>query len=80
MQGEATQNAAYETAQQVAGRLGIDPSQVRRYCEQGRLSGAYKPHPRMWLIPRGAVPDRAGLRRRPPRWAAQLTVGKRPKR
>lgn len=65
----------YETAQQVAARLGIDPSQVRRYCEQGRLEGAFKPHSRMWLVPRGAVPAEAGVRRRPPGWATPRTVG-----
>lgn len=72
MPGEAERAgtaAAHETAQQVAGRLGIDASQVRRYCEQGRFEGAFKPHPRMWLIPRGAVPAEAGVRRRPPSWA-----------
>lgn len=65
----------YETAQQVAGRLGIDPSQVRRYCEQGRIEGAFKPHSRMWLVPRGAVPMEAEVRRRPPSWAPPRTVG-----
>lgn len=69
VQSEAAQNGVYETAQDVAGRLGIDASQVRRYCEQGRIEGAYKPHPRMWLIPRGEVPKEAGLRRRPQSWA-----------
>ncbi|CAN5787592.1 hypothetical protein BH23ACT11_BH23ACT11_10260 [soil metagenome] len=67
--------AGYETAQQVAGRLGIDPSQVRRYCEQGRIEGAFKPHARMWLVPRGAVPAEAEVRRRPPGWAPPRTVG-----
>lgn len=70
----------YETAQQVAGRLGIDPSQVRRYCEQGRIEGAFKPHPRMWLVPRGAVPTESEVRRRPPSWspgwAPPRTVGR----
>ncbi len=69
----------YETAQQVAERLGIDPSQVRRYCERGRIEGAFKPHPRMWLIPRGAVPVGSEVRRRPPSWeqgwAPPRTVG-----
>lgn len=65
----------YETAQQVALRLGIDPSQVRRYCEQGRIDGAFKPHPRMWLIPRGAIPTEAELRRRRPSWEPPRTVG-----
>lgn len=65
----------YETAQQVAGRLGIDPSQVRRYCDQGRIEGAFKPHDRMWLVPRGAVPAEAETRRRPPSWAPPRTVG-----
>lgn len=64
-----------ETAQQVAGRLGIDLSQVRRYCEQGRTEGAFKPHARMWLVPRGAVPAEADARRRPPSWAPPRTVG-----
>jgi len=76
MPGEAVGIAvAHETAQQVANRLGIDPSQVRRYCEQGRFEGAFKPHPRMWLIPRGAVPTEAEVRRRPPSWASPRTVG-----
>lgn len=68
--GEAgTAAVVHETAQEVAIRLGIDPSQVRRYCEQGRFEGAFKPHPRMWLIPRGAVPRESEVRRRPPSWA-----------
>lgn len=65
----------YETAQQVASRLGIDPSQVRRYCEQGRFEGAFKPHPRMWLIPKDAVPQTTGGAGRPPTWATPRTVG-----
>ncbi len=65
----------YETSQQVAGRLGIDPSQVRRYCEQGRIKGAFKLHPRMWLVPRGAVPTQAQVRPRSPGWAPPRTVG-----
>lgn len=74
----AAENAAvpgYETAEQVAGRLGIDSSQVRRYCEQGRFEGAIKPHPRLWLIPRGTVPKMTSGRGRPPTWATPQTVG-----
>lgn len=58
----------YETAKQVAERLDIDPSQIRRYCEEGRIEGAFKPHPRMWLIPRGAMPSETGFGR-PPSWS-----------
>lgn len=65
----------YETGPQAAARLGIDPSQVRRYCEQGRMEGAFKPHPRMWLVPRGTIPTEAELRRRPPSWAPLRTIG-----
>lgn len=64
----------YETVAQVAKRLGIDSSQVRRYCEQDRFRGAFKLHPRMWLIPRGAVPQTTGYGR-PPSWATPQTVG-----
>jgi len=74
----AAENAAvpgYETAEQVASRLSIDSSQVRRYCEQGRFEGAFKPHPRLWLIPRGAVPRMTPGRGRPPTWATPQTVG-----
>jgi hypothetical protein len=60
----------YETAAEVAARLGIDSSQVRRYCEQDRFNGAFKPHPRMWLIPRGAMPTETGFGR-PPTWQDQ---------
>jgi hypothetical protein len=67
--------AGYETSQQVAVRLGIDASQVRRYCEQGRIEGAFKPHARMWLVPRGTVPTEAQVRRRSPGWAPPRTVG-----
>lgn len=58
----------YETATEVAARLSVDSSQVRRYCEQDRFEGAFKPHPRMWLIPRGAMPTQTGFGR-PPSWA-----------
>ena len=75
-EGKAATVAVYETAQQVAGRLGIDPSQVRRYCERGRFEGAFKPHSRMWLIPQGSAPTRPTVRRRPPSWAAPVSVGR----
>jgi len=38
---------------------GVDESQVRRYCEAGRVPGAYRAG-HVWLIPRGtAKPQRA---------------------
>jgi hypothetical protein len=57
--------ADFETTTEVAERLGIDSSQVRRYCEQGRFEGAFKPHTRMWLIPRGTEPNIRNVGRRP---------------
>jgi predicted site-specific integrase-resolvase len=56
----------YETSSQVAERLGIDQSQVRRYCTQGRLKGAIKVA-NTWFVPEGEVPDIKGLGR-PPTW------------
>lgn len=60
----------YETAAQAAERLGIDTSQVRRYCEAGRWEGAFKAHPRLWLVPKGTTPERKSSGR-PPGWAKQ---------
>lgn len=57
----------YETAAQAAERLGIDRSQVRRYCEAGRWEGAFKAHPRLWLVPKSTVPQRKNSGR-PPAW------------
>lgn len=59
----------YETAADAAERLGIDPSQVRRYCEQDRWPGAVKMAGR-WVMPAGSVPTTAGFGR-PPRWAKE---------
>lgn len=75
MAGENATVPGYETAEQVASRLGIDASQVRRYCEQDRFEGAFKPHSRLWLIPRGAMPKMTTGRGRPPTWATPQTVG-----
>ncbi len=58
---------SYETSQEVADRLGIDSSQIRRYCEQRRFSGALKIANR-WLIPRGAIPQAKHFGR-PPTWS-----------
>jgi uncharacterized NAD-dependent epimerase/dehydratase family protein len=55
---------SYETSQEVADRLGIDASQIRRFCEQERFSGAVKIANR-WLIPRGARPDARHFGRTP---------------
>lgn len=57
----------YETASDVAKRLSIDASQVRRYLEEGRFPGAFKLHPRLWLVPKGAVPEPKDGGR-PPTW------------
>ena len=57
----------YETTTQAAERFGIDPSQVRRYCEQGRIAGIVKVANR-WLIPKDSWPVPAGFGR-PPEWA-----------
>jgi hypothetical protein len=46
----------YETSQQVADRLEVDASQVRRYCEHERFPGAVKIANR-WFIPKGAMPE-----------------------
>ncbi len=59
----------YGTAAEAAARLKIDPSQVRRYCEQGRWPGAVKMAGR-WVMPSGSVPTTAGFGR-PPRWAKE---------
>lgn len=56
----------YEPASHTAIRLGIDPSQVRRYCEQGRMPGAVKISHR-WLIPLDSTPETKGFGR-PPKW------------
>ncbi len=63
----------YEIAARAAERLQIDPSQVRRYCEQGRWPGAFKIAGR-WVMPAGSFPETSGFGR-PPRWAAPQTVG-----
>lgn len=52
----------YETVEQAAERLGIDPSQVRRYCRDGKMPGATKMG-RMWVVPSGATPQDAGFGR-----------------
>ena len=59
----------YETAAEAAERLGITPSQVRRYCEQERWPGAVKMAGR-WVMPKASVPTTAGFGR-PPRWAKE---------
>ena len=59
---------AYETAAEAALRLGVDRSQIRRYCEAGRWKGAFKVHPRLWLVPKGTTPERKSSGR-PPTWA-----------
>jgi hypothetical protein len=56
----------YETAADTAKRLNLDPSQIRRYCEQDRIPGAFKIANR-WLIPKGATPEPKGFGR-PPTW------------
>lgn len=63
--------ADYETSAQAAERLGIDRSQVRRYCEEGRWEGAFKPHPRLWLVPKDTKPKRKAFGR-PPAWAGTV--------
>jgi hypothetical protein len=61
----------YETAQEAAGRFGIDDSQVRRLCIAGRVPGAVKVG-RQWLIPSGAWPEETGFGR-PPEWRKWTT-------
>jgi excisionase family DNA binding protein len=56
----------YETAQEAAGRYGVDDSQVRRLCIAGRIPGAVKVG-RQWLIPSEAWPEQTGFGR-PPEW------------
>jgi hypothetical protein len=60
----------YETAAQAAERLGIDTSQVRRYCEAGGWEGTFKAHPSLWLVPKGTTPERKSSGRLPG-WAKQ---------
>lgn len=61
----------YETAQEAAGRFGVDDSQVRRLCIAGRVPGAVKVG-RQWLIPSGAWPEETGFGR-PPEWRRWTT-------
>lgn len=63
----------FETSAQAAERLGIDPSQVRRYCEHRRWPGAQKLAGR-WVMPTGSFPETADFGR-PPTWATPQTVG-----
>ena len=56
----------YETSTQTAERLGIHPSQIRRYCEEDRIKGAVKMANR-WFIPTGAMPEIKDFGR-PPTW------------
>lgn len=65
----------YETAQEAAARYGIDDSQVRRYCSQGRIPGAVKVG-RQWLVPADAWPKESEVIRRPPRWANPESTSK----
>ena len=59
----------YETAKEAAERYGIDDSQVRRYCAQGRIRGAVKVG-HQWLVPVDSWPEEAGPGPgRPPEWA-----------
>lgn len=44
----------YSTSE-AAALLGISASQVCRHCALGRVPGAYRPHPRMWLIPASGI-------------------------
>ncbi|WP_273845364.1 helix-turn-helix domain-containing protein [Rubrobacter calidifluminis] len=62
----------YETSAQAAERYGIDQSQVRRYCEAGRIPGAVKVANR-WLIPRDAWPEQTGFGR-PPEWTKKVSA------
>lgn len=59
----------YESSAQAAERLGIVPSQVRRYCEQDRWPGAQKVAGR-WFVPDGSKPTLSGFGR-PPKWAKE---------
>ena len=50
----------YETAFQMAERLGVNPRTVQIWAKEGKLPGAIK-HGRDWLIPSGlAKPDKTG--------------------
>lgn len=65
-----TSDSILITTAQAGQELGRDPSQVRRYCEQGRIVGA-KRLGRDWMIPspivfkEGLSPSRPGPVPRP---------------
>jgi len=51
------------SAPEAAAALNCHPSLVRRYCQQGRLPGAFKIGNR-WVIPRDALDQFASLPRK----------------
>jgi excisionase family DNA binding protein len=44
----------YITVKQAAKKWGVSPRRVQQYLKDGRIEGAYKPSPRVWLIPEDA--------------------------
>lgn len=48
-------NLKYLTVTQVAEMLDVAPTTVTRHVRKGRVEGAIKLNPRMWLIPKTSL-------------------------
>lgn len=51
----STTTVQYLTVAEAAARLGMSAASVSHLCKSGQLTGAYRLHPRQWVIPEETV-------------------------